>query len=216
MSSQSLELRIEGKRVPFDAELRNALVQRLPESEQIWKMASPRGRFDLDLLVWQPAGAKATSYDLRADLLNIEARFEDFPAEVTQLSGPIVVHSDGDAARVEVLGVSGRALDARLLTQGVWASKNKEVSCDLTIVADGVELNDELIAILDEKKIIRSSTWKTAKASGRVDAGLEIVRKAGEDRYRNEIFLDLRDFVSDADFLPDRLSRRLGRSPHRR
>ena len=204
---QSLELRIEGKAVPFDEELRSALIHRLPDAERIWAMASPRGRFDLDLLVWQADTSTPTSYDLRADLLAAKARFEDFPAEISDLKGPIVVHADGDLTRVEVLGVSGRSLDARLLTQGVWRSKGNKPSCDLTVVADGVELNDELVEILDQKKIIRRATWKTAKASGRVDAGLEIVRKEDEDRYRNEIYLDLRDFVSNADFLPDRLSR---------
>ncbi|GEM_PF-3187021 len=210
------EIHITASRLPLDDALRRGLVGFRGSFGERWKTFSPEGTADLDFLGWRKGGG-VFQYDLRADLKDGRIFLEAFPTPVTSLRGTIALHGDGERSRVDLLGLEGRGLGADLLFEGVVREgppgdpDDRSPAADLTIAAKGVRVDENLAEVLIAKGILDREVWKLCRATGRVDAVDRIRRAYGEEEFRHEILLDLREAESTAAFLPDRLHGLSGR-----
>ncbi|MCA8970763.1 MAG: hypothetical protein KDC95_13295, partial [Planctomycetes bacterium] len=207
----SREIWVKADDLPMDDKLRSALIGFDDSFAESWQLFDPHGTADVEFLGYKRNEAEELSYDLRADIRGGRAKFAPFPVALREIEGPIVVHGDGKNTHVEILGVLGQGLDARLSFQGTLDfSPTKSPIADLEVVAKGVKLRDELGDVLDQTQMIDAGIWKLAAVSGSCDAVLEIHRDEGEDDFRQSLAVDLRQVESHAAILPDTLSRLSG------
>lgn len=208
------EIRVVAKNAELTDELRKALHRLDPSFQEQWDLFSPRGRFDLDFLGWKVPGSDELTFDLRADLRDVRATFTAFPVPMRSIRGPVVMHGDGNKTRVEILGLTGRGLDARLLFRGAMEFRAGDPAAgptsDLSVVAKGVHLRQELIDVLVDLDFITRQFWQMAEIEGSVDAIIRIRREATDPDWRQEFRFDLRQVTSRADLLPDTLTRMSG------
>jgi hypothetical protein len=204
------EIHAEAENVEMDLALRDALAVLRPGFRERWDMFAPEGRSDVEFLGWK-RGPDQLDFDLRAELRDVSARFEAFPAPMHNIDGPVLVQGTNEGVRVEVLGLRGTSLGARLLFHGSLftpAGREEELPLtDLTTIAQGAVLADPLGEILISQEIATKQLWDMAEASGRIDAVHTVRRRSAEDRFAQELQLDLREVRVDAEMLPDRLTK---------
>jgi len=216
----SSQMLLKATRVPLDENLRRGLRVLKPTFDKQWKLFQPSGMTDIELITWQAPGDRQMSFDLRTDLHDVQARYEDFPIDLSNVRGPVVVHSTGLETKAEILGLTARGAGGNLLITGklVFGTKSgldsDALATDLSIVGRDVRLdNKQLIDVLIAKQYMTERVWKLAKASGTVDVIQRIKRKVRDPEgvFQKELILDLREVESRADILPDRLSQLSGR-----
>ncbi|PIE22287.1 MAG: hypothetical protein CSA62_13355 [Planctomycetota bacterium] len=203
------EVHVTAKDLDLDLELRDALATLKPPLRKRWEMFMPEGRCDVDFLAWK-ASAENLDFDLRADLKNVSARFSAFPAPMHNIDGPIMLQGTPEGTRVDVLGLRGTSLGARLLFHGSLFTpigREEELPLtDLTTIAQGAVLADELGELLIAQKMTTQRLWEMAEASGRIDAVHRVRRVEANKQFEQELELDLRKVRVDARILPDSLT----------
>lgn len=205
------EVWVSAENARLDDKQRQALVGLDPSFAESWDLFSPAGNANIEFLGWRPRGAPELSYDVRADLLGATARFSPFPVDLRQLTGPVIVHGDGRETHVEILGLTGQGLDALLSFQGTLDFAPDEAPLtDLEVIAKGVRMREELGTVLAETEMVTPTIWNLAKVSGTADAVIEIRRDREDKDWRKSLAVDLRQVQSDAEILPDVLTRLSG------
>ena len=208
------EVHVAAQDVELDLELRDALTTLRPPLRERWEMFAPEGRCDVDFLGWK-SGPEELDFDLRADLENVSARFSDFPAPMHNIDGPVMLQGTPEGIRVDVLGLRGTSLGARLLFHGSLftpsGAEDELPLTDLTTIAQGAVLEDELGELLIAQEMTTPQLWQMAEASGRIDAVHRVRRVEERDEFEQELELDLRQVRVDARMLPDSLTRISGK-----
>ncbi len=203
----SRELWFRSTGIQVDDGLRQALIAFDASFDETWRLFEPAGKANVEFVGYRASGSDDLSYDLRADIDDGAARFAPFPVALRDVEGPIVVHGDGKNTHVEILGLTGRGLDARLSFQGTLDfAPDREALADLDVVAKGVQLREELGAVLDTTSMIDADLWQLAAVTGSCDAVLEIQRREGDTDWRKSLEVDLREVKSEAKILPDTLT----------
>ena len=215
---KSGELHIEADNLPINEELHAALAVKFDKElvDRQWKAFSPQGMLNLELLAWKVPGEEDMNFDLSADLSEGKFAYDRFPAQIVGAKGRIVVHGDQRSSRLELLGIEGRLLGGNAFFHGrmdfIKARNGSEtdIDADLSIVARGIQVGEELEGILAETKLLESSVWDMAKPSGTIDVVQRIVKRQGELEYKKDLWIDIRDLRSEAAMLPAVLSKGSG------
>lgn len=216
------DVRIQAKGIQLCDELRQALKVRIdPEVvDEQWEAFSPEGVVDVDFLTWRAPGEQDFEFDLGLDVLNGQARYVKFEADLTHLEGKINVHGTQEHSHLEILGFRGRSLGGEILVHGVadfvsGMQKGQGLGMDLSIVGRGIDVDEDLEEVLVHQGMLERRVWDMARPSGEIDVVQKIHRhlgpsKAEGEEFETETILDLREMGSDAEILPDRLTRASG------
>lgn len=138
---------VQATNLVADEKLRFALK---PEHQAIWERFAPTGSADVELLLYRGRGSDGKREKWRSwlgvDLIDMSAKYERFPYRVEHLTGSVTF----DRRHVEVLDVSATAESGtRWKVSGTLDyDKKKTKSMDLTIQADGLDIDNRLLAAL--------------------------------------------------------------------
>ncbi|MFH1109544.1 MAG: hypothetical protein V1790_10165 [Planctomycetota bacterium] len=147
------EITINGVGLPIDDQLDRGLT---PRYRAIKDRLRPQGRLNADIALSRPAcrGGEPELYRSRTTVRfdDLSASYVEFPYAVDHLSGELRVRDD----RLEIVGVEGRAGDARVRVSGhVALGAAESADAEVMIVAEGAKFDSTLIAALPEN--IRTS-----------------------------------------------------------
>ncbi|MEZ5962990.1 MAG: AsmA-like C-terminal region-containing protein [Planctomycetota bacterium] len=192
----------------IDDDLRRALTSLAPTTENLWTTLSPQGRVACELSSWRAAGDQSNHYDIRVDVLAGQICPSALPLPVTDLHGPVFVHGDGDAARVEVHLVEGK-LEQGAATEAATVFLTGDVrhgasghDIDLTSIARGVALRPELRDVLDRAGALPAAAWDALHPTGKVDVIARHRATPEDPAPRNHLRLMLNDVGVQASWLP--------------
>lgn len=158
------EITIEGVGLPIDDQLDRGLETRY---RKIKDQLRPEGRLDVDIALSRSECRGGEPEDYRSQTIvrfdDLSACYVAFPYPVNHLSGELRVHGN----QLEIVGVEGQAGEASVQVNGhVALDAPDSEDMDVTIVAEGAEFDDQLLAALPEA--IRTSV-ATLHPSGRFD-----------------------------------------------
>lgn len=201
----SIDLRIRGKSVPFDAEMRKATSALAPKLDAVWQELAPSGRADTTLYIRRDKAEGELLYDLALDLHEGHALPRSFPLPVTKARGQVLVHGRGEEIHVQVDAVRGllqeqRQKPAELAVVGTLYTGPDGYREDLTAVVRGLELDAELGATLERTGAVGKGTWDVLRPSGLVDLILRQETNGGATTREYDVLL--RGVRSDAEMLP--------------
>jgi len=180
-SDPEADLRIEASDMAFDESLAEALP---PRGRAILESFSPRGMFDLSLLIHRDSNATELSYGLRARIRDGEITPRDFPCRLSQVTGEITRRPDG----LVHLRLDGRHEAAEVSAEGnIRASDGGHVA-DLTLDCRRIPLSETLRQALPPAM---QKLWDILQPRGAVDLRSSIHHVAEADRsawrHRSEI-----------------------------
>ena len=211
------DIRVTARGIRLCDELRQALKVRIdPELvDQQWEDFSPEGDVDVDFLAWRAPGDADFEFDLGVDVLQGQARFVKFQADLQDLAGKIKLHGTNERSHLEIMGFKGKSLGGEILVHGVadfvsGMPKDQGLGLDLSIVARGIDVDEDLEEVLIKQQMLQKRVWDMARPAGQIDVVQKIHRKVGASDFETELILDLREMSSSAEILPDRLTRASG------
>jgi len=136
-----LDLTAKARNVPFDDDLYQALPESLKDA---WRQLSPGGRADVRLSIRRnlPTDRGESDYELVLDAHDMSAVYRDFPYPLRGISGRVVA-TPGKMVLDSLTVKSGRMTGA---LAGVLLSGRAGRRAQLTVAADGVPINADLLA----------------------------------------------------------------------
>ncbi len=211
------EVRIQATDLQLCDELRQALKARIDPDlvDEQWENFSPEGTVDVDFLAWRSSTEQDFEFDLGLDFKDGQARFVKFQADIQKLEGKINLHGTRERSHLEIVGLKGLSLGGESLIHGVadfvtGMEKDKGLGVDMSVVARGIHVDEDLKEVLVHHGMLRESVWDMARPAGDIDVFQKILRKVGDADFETELILDLREMSSRAEILPDHLTRASG------
>jgi hypothetical protein len=214
------ELRVGAQALDLDAELRAALQTLVPTTAELWPALTPRGRFAAEVTTWAPAqsaesaAAPPFTYEVRLDVHDGAIRAAAFPVDLEGLHGPIFVRGDSAGSRVDVHLLRGHVAQgtsppANVFVSGVVTrAGNAAPAIDLTTIARGVALRNELRDMLHATNTLSRAAWDMMSPQGIVDlitrhqGSVAAAASPAQSAMRTHLRVQLRDVGLSARFLP--------------
>jgi len=159
-----VDITVEGKRVPLDEALMEALGGK---GAEIVRQLAPSGLADtVSARVTQSAGGEI-EYTVDAELKDVSFTFSLFPYEVNAAEGRLTICPD----RVVIDRLRGKHGETPINITGQVFTASEGIGLDLNVRGEGIAFDEELHAALPShvKKV-----WKRLRPGGKGDMNLDI------------------------------------------
>ena len=182
-----MDLSIQADNVNFE-ECREALVNLAPVVEAVYDMFSPRGRFDVDLVVRRAAG-EGTPLDVtgKAVCRDVEMTYSGFPYRLERMTGTVEFGPKG----FETKDLEGRHGPAVIRMEGWGRNPGPQLETRMRVRAKNLALDEDLRAALSPGQ---RRAYDQYEPGGTADADVEVVQSpesGGEPEMK--VLLDLLD-----------------------
>jgi hypothetical protein len=189
-----VNLKVAGRDVAIDDDLKNALAERERATVQVFHLG---GRADFDGTVVRGAGKDAPlDYDLGIRLKGARLIHEDFPYLAEDVTGRMQLAN----GRCRIDGLQGRNGGASISARGWIDQRADDFAMDIQLEGQDVALDESLRGALGPD--LRAA-WRRLSPSGHIDITAHLVKALGRDeKLAHEVHVVPRDIAVTLDMFP--------------